>query len=380
MKKKMRENFAKKMSVLLLAMAIVLTLGGCGASSKNFEAAADSAAPAEEFKAEYEVTEEAVADEAWDDSAESGMMDTAAGAASDEAWDDSVESDMMDTAADTGEAQAEIIQSNEKIIYTYNYSVETKQFDSFMDAVQKRISEYGGYVESSETNGNSEMNIRRYANMVIRIPADKMHSFLNMVKENSNVTYSSSSTENVTLSYVDMQSHIKALKTEQETLMGILEKAEKLEDIIALQNQLTNIRYELESYESQLRVYDNRINYSTLYLDINEVERETNVATELTYGEEIRQGLSDTMYSIRQGLRDFSIWFIVNLPILFIWAVVLVILLLIVRKILKLWAKKAGRRKSARNGSKGQEVNGGVWSAQTETKKEDSDKPDGKQE
>ena len=380
MKKKMRENFAKKMSVLLLAMAIVLTLGGCGASSKNFEAAADSAAPAEEFKAEYEVTEEAVADEAWDDSAESGMMDTAAGAASDEAWDDSVESDMMDTAADTGEAQAEIIQSNEKIIYTYNYSVETKQFDSFMDAVQKRISEYGGYIESSETNGNSEMNIRRYANMVIRIPADKMHSFLNMVKENSNVTYSSSSPENVTLSYVDMQSHIKALKTEQETLMGILEKAEKLEDIIALQNQLTNIRYELESYESQLRVYDNRINYSTLYLDINEVERETNVATELTYGEEIRQGLSDTMYSIRQGLRDFSIWFIVNLPILFIWAVVLVILLLIVRKILKLWAKKAGRRKSARNGSKGQEVIGGVWSAQTETKKEASETTDGKQE
>lgn len=380
MKKKMRENFAKKMSVLLLAMAIVLTLGGCGASSKNFEAAADSAAPEEEFKAEYEVTEEAVADEAWDDSAESGMMDTAAGAASDEAWDDSVESDMMDTAADTGEAQAEIIQSNEKIIYTYNYSVETKQFDTFMDAVQKRISEYGGYIESSETNGNMEMNIRRYANMVIRIPADKMHSFLNMVKENSNVTYSSSSTENVTLSYVDMQSHIKALKTEQETLMGILEKAEKLEDIIALQNQLTNIRYELESYESQLRVYDNRINYSTLYLDINEVERETNVATELTYGEEIRQGLSDTMYSIRQGLRDFSIWFIVNLPILFIWAVVLVILFLIVRKILKLWAKKAGRRKSARNGSKGQAVNGGVWSAQTEEKQETSEETGEKQE
>ena len=207
-----------------------------------------------------------------------------------------------------------------------------------------------------------------------------MHSFLNMVKENSNVTYSSSSTENVTLSYVDMQSHIKALKTEQETLMGILEKAEKLEDIIALQNQLTNIRYELESYESQLRVYDNRINYSTLYLDINEVERETNVATELTYGEEIRQGLSDTMYSIRQGLRDFSIWFIVNLPILFIWAVVLVILFLIVRKILKLWAKKAGRRKSARNGSKGQAVNGGVWSAQTEEKQETSEETGEKQE
>ncbi|MDD7176867.1 MAG: DUF4349 domain-containing protein [Lachnospiraceae bacterium] len=352
MKKKMKTNRTRKMSILLLAMLLAFTLSGCGASSKNFEAAADSAAPEEMKEAEYEVTEDAVAE---DDAMDTGMMDEAAGA---------------------GEVQAETVQSNEKIIYTYNYSVETKQFDTFMDVVQKRINEYGGYLESSETNGNQEMNILRYANMVIRIPADKMHSFLDMVKENSNVTYSSSSTENVTLSYVDMQSHIKALKTEQETLMGILERAEKLKDIITIQNQLTNIRYELESYESQLRVYDNRINYSTLYLDINEVERETNVATELTYGEEIRRGLSDTMYDIGQGLRSFSIWFIVNLPILLIWAVVLVIIVLISRALFKAGAKRAARREASRRGASDQVGTGGSWTAQTEKKQTEQDGTD----
>lgn len=337
MEKKMKTNMNKKLCVTLLAMIMVFTLSGCGASdSKGFSesAAADMAAPQEAPAEDLTVTEEAVEEEAWDDAEvemDSGMTDAAAGAS---------------------EAKAETVQSNEKIIYTYNYSVETKQFDTFMDAVQKRINEYGGYLESSETNGNAEMNIRRYANMVIRIPADKMHEFLNMVKENSNVTYSSSSTDDVTLSYVDMQSHIKALKTEQETLMGILEKATKLEDIITIQNQLTNIRYELESYESQLRVYDNRINYSTLYLDINEVERETNVATELTYSEEIRQGLSDTMYDIGRGFRDFSIWFIVNLPILLIWAVILVVIILIIRKIFKSHAKKESKKEARRSAAR----------------------------
>ncbi len=321
----------KKLCVTLLAMMMVFTLSGCGASgSKGFSgsAAADTAAPQEAPVEEFTVTEEAVEEEAWDDAEaemDSGMTDAAAGG-----------------------AETETVQSNEKIIYTYNYSVETKQFDKFMQTVQARINEYGGYLESSETNGNPEMSIRRYANMVIRIPADKMHEFLNMVKENSNVTYSSSSTEEVTLSYVDMQSHIKALKTEQETLMGILERATKLEDIITIQNQLTNIRYELESYESQLRVYDNRINYSTLYLDINEVERETSVATELTYGQEISQGLSDTFYDIGQGLRGFSIWFIVNLPFLLVWALIIVIIVLIVRKILRIRAKREVRRETAR--------------------------------
>lgn len=348
----------KKLCVTLLAMMMVFTLSGCSASnSKGFSesAAADMAMPEEAPAEEYKVTEEAVEEEVWDDAEVEIEMDNG----------------MTDAAAGSSEAKAETVQSNEKIIYTYNYSVETKQFDTFMQAVQSRINAYGGYLESSETNGNPEMNIRRYANMVIRIPADRMHEFLNMVKENSNVTYSSSSTENVTLSYVDMQSHIKALKTEQETLMGILEKATKLEDIITIQNQLTNIRYELESYESQLRVYDNRINYSTLYLDINEVERETNVATELTYGEEIKQGLSDTIYDIGQGLRDFSIWFIVNLPFILIWAVIIAVIILIVRKILKKQAKKQTRKAATRSDS--------IWTGaavRTDEKKAEEKKAD----
>lgn len=345
MKKKMKKTWY----VTLLAVTMAFTLSGCGAAySAGNKASADEAAP----EMDYDVTEDAVADDAVADDA----MDDAAS-----------DSGMMDAAA--GAAQSGSAQTNEKVIYTYNYSVETKAFDTFMNALQKRINEYGGYLESSETNGNPDMNIRRYANLVIRIPEDKMHSFLNMVEENSNVTYSSQSSENVTLNYVDMQSHIKALKTEQETLLGILERATKLEDIITIQNQLTQIRYELESYESQLRVYDNRINYSTLYLDINEVERETSVATELSYGEEISRGLSDTFYGIGQGLRGFSIWFIVNLPVLLIWAVIIVLIILIARKIYKAYEKRERRRREARieaRNKNGSTAAGGLWTGSGE--------------
>lgn len=314
----------KKICAALLAIGMALTLCACGASSnKGYDSAA--AAPQENTSAAYDVKadEEEIAED-----------DVAAEA-----------TDMADASAADGGMTDESVagstaETSDKIIYTYNYSVETKAFDEFMDTLQQRVNEYGGYMESSEVNGNQEMNIRRYAYLVIRVPADKMHSFLEMVKNNSNVTYSSSSSENVTLSYVDLQSHIKALKVEQESLMALLERAETTEDIIAIQGQLTDVRYELEAYESQLRVYDNRINYSTLYLDINEVERESSVSTELTYGEEIRQGLSDTLYDLGQGLRSFSIWFIVNLPVLLLWAVILVIIFLIVRALIKRSSKK----------------------------------------
>lgn len=324
--------------VTLLTLVMAFSLAGCGAASKY--AAADTAAvEAPQMNGSgaadmgYDVKEDAAYDE---------VAETA------DAADDG-----MTGGTDPGTSKA--AQTSEKIIYTYNYSVETKQFDTFMDTVQKRINEYGGYLESSETNGNANLNITRYANMVIRIPADKMDQFLSMVKENSNVTYSGCSTENVTLSYVDLQSHIKSLKIEQETLMDLLERATKLEDVLTLQAQLTDVRYQLESYESQLRVYDNRIDYATLYLDINEVERETKVADKLSYGEEISQGLSDTFYSIGQGLRSFSIWLIVNLPLLLLWAVIIVVIVWIVRKVLKgheKWQEKRREKKAQKRQQK----------------------------
>lgn len=318
-------NYKKRTGlVMLLVLMMTFSLAGCGAASKS---AADQAASSTSAAADggnYDVKE----DVAYDDTAEAGEVADAA-------------DDGMTSENDPGTSEA--AQTDEKIIYTYNYSVETKQFDTFMDTVQKRISEYGGYLESSETNGNTNLNMTRYANMVIRIPADKMNQFLAMVKENSNVTYAGCSTENVTLSYVDLQSHIKALKVEQETLMGLLERATKLSDVLKLQEQLTDVRYQLESYESQLRVYDNRVDYATLYLDINEVERETNVADKLSYGEEIRQGLSDTFYSLGQGFRSFSIWFIVNLPVILLWAVIILVIVLIVRRILR--RHESGKRK-----------------------------------
>ena len=342
--RKTRENGKirnKKQIVLvtLLTLVMAFSLAGCGASSKY--AAADSAAAVEAPQMngsgaadrDYDVKEDAAYEETTEtaDEADGGMT------------------------GETDPGTSKAAQTSEKIIYTYNYSVETKQFDTFMDTVQKRINEYGGYLESSETNGNANLNITRYANMVIRIPADKMDQFLSMVKENSNVTYSGCSTENVTLSYVDLQSHIKSLKIEQETLMDLLERATKLEDVLTLQAQLTDVRYQLESYESQLRVYDNRIDYATLYLDINEVERETKVADKLSYGEEISQGLSDTFYSIGQGLRSFSIWLIVNLPLLLLWAVIIVVIVWIVRKVLKgheKWQEKRREKKAQKRQQK----------------------------
>ena len=193
----------KKMYVAMVAMLTAVALSGCGKGAPMENAmATDSAADME-----------------WaDDSAEMAVEEEAGG-----------------TSASTVNTD-DVKQSQDKIIYTYNYSVETKEFDNFMDMVDDRISEYGGYTESADINGNEALGQYRYANLVIRVPSDRIRDFLDMVSTNSNVTYSHKSSDNVTLQYVDLQSHIKALKVEQESLMNLLAKAETVEDIISLQS------------------------------------------------------------------------------------------------------------------------------------------------
>lgn len=355
----------KKICAILLVLAMALPLSACGAAGSKGYDSADSDSAAADMPADDAPQMNAggvTKEDAGFDMKEEIAEDDAAAEPADEPMDDAGEP--SPEPAEGGEETADsTVETNEKIIYTYNYSVETKTFDEFMKSLQQRVNEYGGYMESSEIQGNEEMNIRRYANLVIRVPAEKMHGFLEMVKSNSNVTYSSSSSENVTLTYVDMKSHVEALKAEQKSLMDMLEHADSVEAIITIQSRLTDVRYEMESYESQLRVYDNRINYSTLYLDINEVERESSVATKLSYGEEISRGLSNTMYGMGQGLRDFSIWFIVNLPILLVLAVIIAIIILIVRAMIRRSERRNAEYMAARHA-------GGMWSVGKNGKKQ----------
>ena len=96
-----------------------------------------------------------------------------------------------------------------------------------------------------------------------------------MVEGVSNITYRQENVEDVTLDYVDVESRKKMLETEQQRLLELLETAESLDDILTIESRLTEVQYELDSKESQLRTYDNQIDYSTVYLDINEVVRYT---------------------------------------------------------------------------------------------------------
>jgi len=299
----------KKKMQLFVMMLFVMLLAGCGAKSAATEESYDMAAPMAEAPAE-----EAIEEEVW----------------------------MEETTAETGDAAVtstsgveSVKNTSQKLIKTVGMSVQTKEFDDLMTNIKTTVEDMGGYIESSEISGNSyySQNHNRNAWLTLRIPAEKLDGFVTIVEELGNVTSKRESVEDITLRYVDVQSHKEALTIQQERLMELLEQAESMEDIIAIESRLSEVRYELQSYESTLRTYDNKVNYSTVNMDVFEVEREIKIAEERNFFEEIAFRLGNNFYDIGRNIREFAIWFISSLPYLVIWAIVIFVVIRVIMKI-----------------------------------------------
>ena len=306
-----------------LFLTCALLLPGCGAGSKS-----DSYA-----MATTEMEEEAAYDYATDDIY---LNETASYAE---------EAEVETAEAGSGNSEIQVKDTSRKLIKNVNMEVETEEFDVLMVTITEKTESFGGYVESSYTYNGSNYygNSSRNASLTLRIPAEKLPAFLSAVAECSNVISKNESVTDVTLQYVDMKSHKEALETEQARLIELLEQAESVEDIITIESRLSEVRYQIESMESQLRTMDNQVSYSTVYLNVNEVKKLTPVKEQTTW-EKISTGFMDSLEGVGRGIKNFFIGLIVNLPYLVVWAVVITLIVLFIKLIRK--ARK--KRKAAK--------------------------------
>lgn len=223
---------------------------------------------------------------------------------------------------------------NQKLIRTVRLEAETEAMDDLLASVVQRVEELGGYIEDRNIyNGSSyHSGSSRYANLTIRIPADRLDEFVVQVSQVSNITSNRETTEDVTLAYVDTQSRIVALETEQARLLELLAKAENMEDLLLIEARLTDVREELERVNSQLRLYDNLVNYGTIRLDITEVRKYTVVEEEPeTVWERIGSGFMKSLKGLGNGITEVFVFLVVALPYLAVIALVGVGVVLLVK-------------------------------------------------
>ena len=222
----------------------------------------------------------------------------------------------------------EVQSSSQKLIKRVTIKTETRDLDKLKEKLSLKVKEFNGYIESSYT---SERRDNRYTNMKIRVPEDKLEKFKSAVDNNSNVTSIDESTEDVTLTYVDVESHLKALKTEQDTLLKLLNNAVSLSETLEIQSRLTDIRYEIESYQSRLNTLDNMIAYSTISISISEVDRKT-ISKDGSLIEQIKNKFVNSCYLVVDMVTVLVVNLLGYMPIIILVFIVILLVKLIKNK------------------------------------------------
>lgn len=337
-----RRMLCREFRSVLLAAGVLLLLSGCGSSSSQVQNSKSADYSYSAAESDYGVFGETGA------AGGVGSYDYASDVSYEEAYPEEAPEEGIteeDVILEDGKDNEDSPESKRKLITTVNISVQTKEFDVLQKSIETSVEELGGYIESSEIYYNSYSYYRssdpsnytphdRSASYVLRIPEKRLDEFLTKLHAGSNVTEESKSVTDITLDYVDTAAHKKALQTEARSLEKMLEKAKELDDIVKIQSRLTEVRYQINSIESQLRTYDNKVDYSTVRLDVSEVTVYQQ-APDATAWEKISTGFRNSLHSVGTGFADFGIWFIIHIPQLIVAAVIILLAVLVIRKALK---------------------------------------------
>lgn len=222
------------------------------------------------------------------------------------------------------------IPQNRKLIRILELTAETEDLGAFMNKLDDQLAAFEGYVERRSTeHGSPNSARRRCTEMTLRIPAKSVDQFVTQVSQYGNVVASSESCEDVTLSYADTESRITALKTEETRLLALMAQAEDLEDLLMVEERLTEVQSELETVSGQLRVYDNLVDYATLHLRVDEVAVLTQ--PQETLWQRIKAGFTESFTKLVGGLEDILVLTLAKLPYLIFLGILTGIVLLIVR-------------------------------------------------
>lgn len=243
--------------------------------------------------------------------------------ASTEAALDTYTSDSFLTVESTSDLNTNI-NENSKIIYTADIDYETKDFDEAVNILNEKIDKYKGYIvtRNEYKYGEDSQYINGY--YTIRIPINNYSEFLNEGEDIGNITSISENANDVTDEYIDTTARLENLKLQEESLQNLLSKANDIKDIIEIQNSLSDVRGDIESYESRIKYYDTLTEYASININISQVSVYTSNKTTL---EKFNDMLKDSIDSFKEVLGSLVRMIIYALPYLIVLGILVLIII-----------------------------------------------------
>ena len=144
----------------------------------------------------------------------------------------------------------------------------------------KLISEYEGIIQNSneydsddywyssdhvKTRGTKTLNLQ------VRIPSEKYKEFIGTVGTIGKVKRNSQQVDNISYDYYNTQADIEQLKIQEQRLLEMMEQAYTIEDMITVEDRLSEVQNELSKLQTKLVGLDTDVAYSYVDIELEEV-------------------------------------------------------------------------------------------------------------
>jgi flagellar basal body-associated protein FliL len=224
----------------------------------------------------------------------------------------------------------------QRIIKTGQVTLEVDNVASTLGEVRSLADALGGYVGGSQAG-----TLEESATLTLRVPAARFEELLGRLHELESVKVVGESTteQDVTREIVDLDARIRNLEASEASYRALLERAERIEDILSVQSRLDEVRGQIEQLRGQLQTVEGQADLSTLTVTL--IPRGEPVeAVQATWdpGAQLEGALA-ALVGFGQGVLGALIWFvIVWIPILLLLAVIGVVVWRVALEVRRRWA------------------------------------------
>ena len=216
----------------------------------------------------------------------------------------------------SGEGNAVPIE--QRIIKTGEVSVEVADVPAAVGRVRAFVLELGGYIGGSQAGSRGDG-----ATLTLRVPAARFDEALAQLHDlDGEVVVEATRESDVTRQVIDLGARIANLEASEASYRVLLERAERIDDVLAVQSRLDGVRGEIEQLEAQLQEIEGAADLSTPSVSLlPAAEPIVEQAEAWDVGSEV-QGAVAALVGIGQGLLNVVIWFgIVWLPVLLVLSI-----------------------------------------------------------
>jgi len=221
------------------------------------------------------------------------MMDSSGAFGQTEAESKSISQDTLSNKADIGLQTFSSEERTQKIIKSADITIYVEKFDEKVAEIIKMVDELGGYIESSQIQGEKSADSSQRAHLALRIPEAKLNDALERIKTLGRVTNQQIKGEDITDNYYDTDARIRNLVQQEQRLLEILKMAENVDEILRIENELNRVRTEIDMLQGQIKMWDKMVEMSLVSVNLIEQEPSKERVTVIT--------LDELLQKVKQG-------------------------------------------------------------------------------